>query len=78
MPFGEPGAYWLLLGPEGAELQRTDYDLSWLQRAFAIPIIRKQMILPSITFCIRPRKKQCSRCLAANASLRRAFTLSCR
>ncbi len=23
----EPGAYWLLLGPEGAELQRTDYDL---------------------------------------------------
>ena len=26
MPFGEPGAYWLLLGP-GVELQRTSYDL---------------------------------------------------
>jgi|CXWL01.1.fsa_nt_gi putative phosphoesterase len=26
MPFGEPGAYWVLLGPE-IELRRTDYDL---------------------------------------------------
>lgn len=26
MPFGEPGAYWLLLGP-GVQLQRTPYDL---------------------------------------------------
>ena len=26
MPFGEPGAYWLLLGP-GIELRRTTYDL---------------------------------------------------
>jgi diadenosine tetraphosphatase ApaH/serine/threonine PP2A family protein phosphatase len=26
MPFQEPGAYWLLLGP-GIELRRTDYDL---------------------------------------------------
>lgn len=26
MPFGEPGAYWLLLGPE-VRLQRTRYDL---------------------------------------------------
>jgi hypothetical protein len=26
MPFGEPGAYWLLLGP-GVELRRTQYDL---------------------------------------------------
>src|SRR3954468_18984735 len=26
MPFAEPGAYWLLLGP-GIELRRTDYDL---------------------------------------------------
>jgi putative phosphoesterase len=26
MPFGEPGAYWLLLGPE-IQLQRTSYDL---------------------------------------------------
>jgi putative phosphoesterase len=25
MPFGDPGAYWLLLGP-GVELKRTDYD----------------------------------------------------
>jgi predicted phosphodiesterase len=25
MPFGEPGAYWVLLGP-GIELRRTDYD----------------------------------------------------
>jgi putative phosphoesterase len=27
MPFGEPGAHWLLLGP-GVELRRTDYDLA--------------------------------------------------
>lgn len=27
MPFGRPGAYWLLLGPE-PELKRTDYDLA--------------------------------------------------
>jgi predicted phosphodiesterase len=27
MPFGEPGAYWLLLGP-GIELRRTAYDLN--------------------------------------------------
>jgi predicted phosphodiesterase len=27
MPFGEPGAYWLLLGP-GVELQCTPYDLA--------------------------------------------------
>ena len=26
MPFGEPGAYWLLLGPH-VQLRRTDYDL---------------------------------------------------
>ena len=26
MPFGEPGGYWLLLGP-GVELRRTSYDL---------------------------------------------------
>jgi predicted phosphodiesterase len=26
MPFGEPGAYWLLIGP-GIELRRTEYDL---------------------------------------------------
>jgi hypothetical protein len=26
MPFGEPGAYWLLLGPK-VELRRTAYDL---------------------------------------------------
>jgi len=27
MPFGRPGAYWLLLGPE-VQLRRTDYDLA--------------------------------------------------
>jgi putative phosphoesterase len=27
MPFGRPGAYWLMLGPEGIELRRTEYDL---------------------------------------------------
>lgn len=27
MPFGEPGAYWLLLGPD-VELRRTPYDLA--------------------------------------------------
>jgi putative phosphoesterase len=28
MPFGEPGAYWLLLGPNEAELRFTSYDLA--------------------------------------------------
>ena len=27
MPFGNPGAYWLLLGP-GVQLRRTAYDLA--------------------------------------------------
>jgi hypothetical protein len=27
MPFGEPGAYWLLLGPD-VQLRRTKYDLT--------------------------------------------------
>ena len=27
MPFGEPGAYWLLLGP-GVQHRRTTYDLA--------------------------------------------------
>ncbi len=27
MPFGEPGAYWLLLDDGGVHLRRTDYDL---------------------------------------------------
>lgn len=27
MPFGEPGAYWLLLGPD-IQLRRTPYDLA--------------------------------------------------
>lgn len=31
MPFGEPGAYWLLLGPD-VQLRRTTYDLSGAAR----------------------------------------------
>jgi hypothetical protein len=27
MPFGDPGAYWLVLGP-GVQFRRTSYDLS--------------------------------------------------
>lgn len=27
MPFGDPGAYWTSIGPEGVELRRTAYDL---------------------------------------------------
>jgi len=27
MPFGAPGAYWLLIGPHDVEFRRTDYDL---------------------------------------------------
>lgn len=27
MPFGEPGAAWVLVGPEGVELRRSTYDL---------------------------------------------------
>ena len=27
MPYGEPGAYWAMLGATGVVLQRTDYDL---------------------------------------------------
>ena len=33
MPFGEPGAYWLLLGPK-VEFRRTRYDLT--QAAYRI------------------------------------------
>jgi putative phosphoesterase len=32
MPFGEPGAYWVLLGPE-IELKRTAYDLAAASKA---------------------------------------------
>jgi predicted phosphodiesterase len=32
MPFGEPGAYWLLIGPD-VELRRTTYDLAAAARA---------------------------------------------
>lgn len=28
MPFGEPGAYWVLLDGDGVELRRTSYDLA--------------------------------------------------
>ena len=28
MPFGEPGAYWALIGPRDVELRRTEYDLA--------------------------------------------------
>jgi hypothetical protein len=28
MPFGEPGAYWLMLGERGVEFTRTSYDLA--------------------------------------------------
>jgi predicted phosphodiesterase len=28
MPFGEPGAYWLLFGPSGVELRHTSYNLA--------------------------------------------------
>lgn len=28
MPFGAPGAYWLLLGPQSMVLRRTEYDLA--------------------------------------------------
>ena len=34
MPFGEPGAYWLLLGAE-VELRRTEYDLERAARRIA-------------------------------------------
>ena len=27
MPFGPAGAYWLLMGPDGVQFRRTDYDL---------------------------------------------------
>jgi predicted phosphodiesterase len=27
MPFGTPGAYWVVVGPDGVELRRTGYDL---------------------------------------------------
>ena len=40
MPFGEPGAFWLLLGPE-VELRRTSYNLeaaAQLVRASSYPL----------------------------------------
>jgi predicted phosphodiesterase len=32
MPFGEPGAYWALIGDDGIELRRTAYDVAAAQR----------------------------------------------
>jgi len=37
MPFGEPGAHWLLLGPEGVEHRRTEYDLEAAVARLAVP-----------------------------------------
>ncbi len=52
LPYGEPGAYWLLLGP-GAEFRRTAYDLEEAAeriRATAYPgaevLARENIILP--------------------------------
>jgi predicted phosphodiesterase len=44
MPFGRPGAYWLLLGPE-VELRRTEYDL-----ASAAQRIRNSSYPQALTF----------------------------
>ena len=33
MPFGEAGAYWVLLGPNGVELRRTVYDTAAAARS---------------------------------------------
>lgn len=35
LPFGEPGAHWLLLGPDGVEFRRTDYDRAAALASFA-------------------------------------------
>src|SRR5262249_54085556 len=35
MPFAEPGAYWLLLGPSSVELRRTEYDFEGAGRVTA-------------------------------------------
>jgi len=37
MPFGEPGAYWLLLGESGAEHRCTHYDFEAAARGLAAP-----------------------------------------
>lgn len=34
MPFGDPGAFWTSLGPEGVTLRRTEYDRAAATRAF--------------------------------------------
>ncbi len=57
MPFGEPGAYWLLLGP-GVELRRTRYDLAKAAERIRARSIRRPRILPYATsFNRRPRGK---------------------
>lgn len=45
MPFGEPGAYWLLLGP-GIELRRTAYDLNLAAERSERRHIRRRKNLP--------------------------------
>lgn len=35
LPFGEPGAHWLLLGPDGIDFRRTDYDREAAVASFA-------------------------------------------
>jgi hypothetical protein len=47
MPFAEPGAYWLLLGPD-PELRRTSYDLE-----AAAAAIRRTQYPPAEEFASR-------------------------
>src|SRR5438477_4188323 len=58
MPFGEPGAYWLLLGPDD---QRRHTSRIWrkLLSAFEPRVIRKLSSPQPITFCNRHQRKKC-------------------
>ena len=58
MPFGMPGACWLLLGSE-IEFRRTDYDLARAAARIRTTYIPRRKNSPRVMSCILPRKGKC-------------------
>ena len=67
MPFGEPGAYWLLLGPD-VQLRRTGTIWRRPRREFARRVIRTRTNSPHAMCSSRRQKPICSRCSARRSS----------
>ena len=63
MPFGEPGAYWLLLGPN-IQFQHTPTISRRLLSAFEPRTIHGLKILPRVTSCNLHQSEKCLKHLA--------------